>query len=303
MKQGQVTLAQAKRFLAERYNQLASELEPLHGGEWSSAFGFSCDGQEFVARFGRYREDYEADLAAVAYNSPELPVPTVYEIGEAFDGVYAISERRRGIPLETLPTNAWEKALPLLWTALDRLRSLEATGLGDDWRELLLNLLEDQPGARVSGWSTKLARQGELSELFRNGMPLLERLLPQCPREAHIVHNDLLHGNVLVAPDGSELRAVFDWGTSLQVDFLYEIAALSFFGPWFANMAPLDLEKEASTHYQEIGLEVPDFERRVCTYMVHIGLLHVAYGLFAERPADETYWVAERTHEVLGRLS
>lgn len=302
MEKGEVTADQARTFLKERYEGRITALEPLHGGEWSSAFGFVSDGQELVIRFGQYPEDYEADLAAVAYASPELPVPEVFEIGQALGGVYAISERRHGVPLETLSPTAWTRILPLLWQGLDRLRSVETTGAEEDWREFLLSQLEDSPGTRVSGWSARLAGDLELSELFRTGRQLLEPLLWQCPPDAHVVHNDLLHGNVLVAPDGRELRAVFDWGTALEVDFLYEVAALGFFAGWFPNMSQLDLVDEAANHYRSIGLEVPAYKRRVSTYMLHTGLLHVVFGVFANRPRRETNWIAARCQWVIETL-
>lgn len=299
MIRSQVSYEDASRFLEDHYGGRIGALEQLHGGEWSSAFGFDHDGEELVVRFGRYGEDYEADRQAFVYNSEELPVPPVLEIGQAFDGVYAVSERRRGTPLEMLSAPAWRVALAPLWQALDRLRSIEAPRWAADWREGLLELLEDKPGARVSGWSDRLAASGRISEVFRTGQRLLEELLPQCPPERYIVHNDLLHGNVLVDSGGRRIVAVFDWGTSLHVDFLYEIAHLAFFAKWYPTMADIDFTAEALAHYDEIGLEVPDFERRLCTYAIHVGAVHLAYGIFAMRPMAETEWIATRTEDFI----
>ena len=46
-----------------------------------------------------------------------------------------------------------------------------------------------------------------------------------------MVHGDLLNRNVLVAPDGSRLTAVFDSGCSTYGDFLYEVAWFTFWPP------------------------------------------------------------------------
>lgn len=54
---------------------------------WSSASGPTGTGSE-------------ADRAALAFASPDLPVPEVVEVGEAFDGAYAVSVRCYGINLE-----------------------------------------------------------------------------------------------------------------------------------------------------------------------------------------------------------
>ena len=45
---------------------------------------------------------FEADRVAMAYSNPELPVPAVLEIGDAFGESYAISERHYGVFLEDL---------------------------------------------------------------------------------------------------------------------------------------------------------------------------------------------------------
>src|SRR5689334_16213362 len=90
---------QAEEFLCQRYGQV-ERLEPLGGGFWSSAYGFSAGGSELVIRFGASREWFEADRAAMAFSSRELPVPAIIEIGEAFGGYYAISVRHHGRFLE-----------------------------------------------------------------------------------------------------------------------------------------------------------------------------------------------------------
>src|ERR1700674_565871 len=102
VRSGRITIDQARSFLAERYRGTATAVAGLRGGDWSSAFAFRLDGQDLVARFGRWRDDFEKDAAAMAFAGPDLPIPRVLEIGDAFDGAYAISERHFGIFLEEL---------------------------------------------------------------------------------------------------------------------------------------------------------------------------------------------------------
>lgn len=77
---------QARQFLTAEFGS-AEGLEPLGGGFWSTAFGFSRRGEDYVIRFGQSREWFEADRAAMAFSSPSLPVPEVTEVGEAFGSV------------------------------------------------------------------------------------------------------------------------------------------------------------------------------------------------------------------------
>jgi hypothetical protein len=83
------------RFLAARDDKIV-DLELLHGGFWSAAYGYRLDDREFALRIGRHRAWFEIDRDARVYNAPDLPVPEVLEIGDAFGGSYAISVRHHG---------------------------------------------------------------------------------------------------------------------------------------------------------------------------------------------------------------
>src|SRR5262245_25504155 len=83
-------------FLADRLGGELEAIQPIQQGEWSKAFFFHQAGRDYVARFGAYVEDFAKDRLAVVYRAPGLPIPSVVEIGEAFGGHYAISERLFG---------------------------------------------------------------------------------------------------------------------------------------------------------------------------------------------------------------
>jgi aminoglycoside phosphotransferase (APT) family kinase protein len=88
----------------------------------------------------------------------------------------------------------------------------------------------------VSGWTEVLARDAGLSALFGAGQREFSALLDACPEIRHVVHGDLLNRNVLVAPDGSRLTAVFDWACSAWGDYPYEIAWFTFWAPWHPGL-------------------------------------------------------------------
>ena len=299
----------AARFLAQRYGRSAGSVAELGGGDWSRAFSFRLDNRDLVVRLGRHLEDFTKDQKAMAFARPELPVPTVLEVGEALGVFYAISERHFGVFLETLDEREWRNLMPVLLRGLDALREVTPPGSGADWasdgvsapsswRQWLLASLEDRPGERVSGWRARLKEAPDINEVFVWGEQTLRSLLWACPEVRHVLHRDLLNRNVLVADDASGLEAVFDWGCSLAGDFLYEVAWLTFWAPWYPALDAIGFRRVIEDHYETIGLEVENFDERLACYELHIGLEHIAYAAFTGRDDDQQA-IARRTLQIL----
>lgn len=292
-----VGIDDAAAFLAQRFAPAPIEdVEPLGGGAWSRAYGFTVDGRALVVRFGRWREDYEADERAMAWAGPDLPVPRVLEVGDAFGGAYALSERHHGRFLEDLDATSLERLLPSLVALFDALRALPAPPreVGQPtWREFLVDSLEDIPGGRVSGWRARLAADPDLDELWRDGDAALRRLLPACPELRHVLHLDLLHGNVLVGADGRRLEAVYDWGCTTVGDFAYELAWFSFWSPAHPGLAAIDVAGAAVEHLRGTDADLDRIDERLRAYEIHIGLTHLAYHAFSGED-EALQWVAAR---------
>jgi hygromycin-B 4-O-kinase len=106
-------------------------------------------------------------------------------------------------------------------------------------------------------------------------------LVELCPETRHLVHDDLINRNVLV--DGDRITAVLDWGSSVYGDFLYDVAKLVFYRPWYPAWRDIDFAAEARAHYDRIGLPVPHFEERLACYGLRIGLADMAYSAFRGR--------------------
>jgi hygromycin-B 4-O-kinase len=307
-----VELHEAREFLNARFDDRVSGVAELGAGAWSRAFSFELDGREHVARFGQHREDFEADQAAMDSASRDLPVPAVTEIGEALDGAYAISERYRGVFLESLDQAGWKQILPALFRGLDALRehpttwpsewTTEHAALADGpsgfWGAQLLGGLVDTPGNRVSGWRAVLEQSAELDALFNTALRRFSELLTVCPTTPHLIHADLLNRNVLVSDDACRLVAVFDWGCLKYGDFVYELAWFTFWAPWHPALAAIDIRSAALDHYNANGLPVPGFDQRLRCYELHIGLDHLAYNAFTGN-TDELQAVARRTNTLL----
>ena len=297
--------AEAHEFLAGRFAPSpVTRLERLGGGAWSAAYGFHVDGRDLIARFGRWREDYEADQRAMALDSPDLPVPPVLEIGDGPDGgAYALSERRAGVFLESLDEEGWRRALPAVLRALDAMRAADGVALlgppAVPWRRFLVDSLVDVPGERVSGWRERLAADADLDASFRAGEERLGAVLPSLPASpVDVLHLDLLHGNVLVEPDGSRLVAVFDWGCTTLGDFVYELAWFTFWAPWHPGLAAVGFEDAARAHLSAQGADLAGFDGRLRAYELHIALTHLAWHAFAEEPV-ELRQVADRMAPLL----
>jgi hygromycin-B 4-O-kinase len=281
----------ARRFLEDHLGRDVGPVEWVGEGAWSRCFGFQDGARDLVIRFGRHVDDFENDRCAAGFRNARLPVPEVLEIGRAFGAWFAISTRGHGEPLEELPADAWREVLPSCLALLDAVREVDlsaTTGWGGwdasgsapfaSWRDFLLAVDVDTPERRTHGWRARLAASPVGDAGFLAGHGRLSELTRELPVARHLVHADLINRNVLVA--GGRVTAVFDWGCSFYGDFLYDVAWLEFWAPWHPGLAAVGIREAARRHYEAIGLDVPDFERRMLACAIHIGLDHLAYNAF-----------------------
>lgn len=257
-----------------------SDLVLLSGGAWSTAFAFREGGRDLVVRFHERRDDLEKDRFAQRWTTAALRTPRMLEIHDLPEGAYGISERVHGTPLDDLDETGMRRVLPSLLAALDATRDADVSGTsgyglwhGDGtadhvtWRDNLVR--EDPPGER--------ARQREL--------------LPFCPEDRHLVHNDLLHFNVLV---DAQRVVLLDWGASIFGDFLYDAALLTFWWPWYPKWSGIDIRAEIERHHAKIGLAIPAFAERLRCCELDIGVSHIHYQAAREEWAN-CAWTARRT--------
>jgi aminoglycoside phosphotransferase (APT) family kinase protein len=281
-------------FLAHHSGGAVSDLEPLTGGAWSSAWGYRAGGEELVVRFGRERSWYEADRMAMAFDGPDLPVPQVREVGTTPNGLaYAISVRHPGQFLEDTPLECAEAVAPTLTRLLVSLYRVPAApgtpvmwhpagAPARSWRELVLARLEDDPGGRAHGWRAALAADPKLAALSSAVRDRVRTLVEACPERRDLIHGDLLHGNVLVSPDRRRVHAVLSWKCSLRGDFLYDAAWCSVWGPvFYPGIAALDplsgLLQDPDLRADPSAL-VDAAVRHHC-YELQLGLTHLGWNL------------------------
>jgi hygromycin-B 4-O-kinase len=286
----------ANRFIADRFGESVERVQFVGRGEWSACFSFRESGTEKVIRFGNHLEDFEKDRRAGSFAHPSLPVPAVTEIGEAFGGHYAISQRVLGSPINELSNEGWLAILPELFAALDGVRCVDlstTSGFGiwdarggapyQSWHEFLVAAGEDARGRRIHGWRDRLNASPTGAGPFLEALRALEQVAGACPDIRSLVHSDLLQSNVLV--DHGKITGMLDWGCSLYGDFLYDHAWLAFWAPWFDATIGIDFAAETKAHLSGLGL-ADDFERRMLCCQLHIGLDAQAYSAFTGRWSD-----------------
>lgn len=297
----------AIKFLRERFGP-AAQIAAMRPGEWSAVYSIRTTDVDVVARFGAYDEDFEKDAYAARYSSTALPIPPVLEWGPALDGFYAVAPRMRGEHIDGLDETRMRRVLPSLFAAQDAMRAIELparSGYGGwrangrtthpSWREWLLGFFNEPATRGAPGWRELLQDLPTVVAAFQEGYARLVQMVEYCPEERALFHDDLLNRNVLV--DGDRISAVLDWGSSKYGDFLYDIANLVFYRPWFPAWRNIDFAAEARAHYDAIGLAVPQFAERLSCYCLRIALDGVAYSAFRKR-WDEVELRARRALEI-----
>jgi hygromycin-B 4-O-kinase len=287
-KADQVDIQQAQAFLASHLGAAPAEISLIGEGAWSQCFAFRRGDEDLVIRFGKYVDDFYKDRRAYMYASPTLPIPQVFDIGQAFDGYYAISTRAYGVPLESLDETQWYAIVPAVVSVLEAMRTVDLSsssgfgGWGQDgtaahasWSSRLLAANEDTPDQRGHGWRERLAASPQGEETFAWGYDWLKRVVddavPRC-----LLHCDLINGNVLVKDN--QITGIFDWGCSVYGDHLYELAWFEFWAPWFPKLDIPYFRSELERRWIEIGYVPQNKASRLVACYLHIGLEHLAYN-------------------------
>jgi aminoglycoside phosphotransferase (APT) family kinase protein len=307
--ESEISQEKVRSFLDEYFGESVDHVELLGAGDWSRAFAFDHEGRAFVARFGKYREDFEMDRIAMDFARPGLPVPRVLDIGPAFGESFAISERHVGRFLDSIGTNESERLAQGVLQLLDALRDVPVDQNASarwpgvephlSWRDWLTTSVEDDGNERVGGWRTELAKAPEIEAVYTRSVREMLALVADVPATLHVVHRDLLNRNVLV-DDTCQVTAVYDWGCSIYGDYLFDVAWFTFWAPWMAGVGTLDMAERVRSHLRETGADVTNFDERLRCYELQIGAEHLGYQTVMNDPAERAK-VAARLDEVLSR--
>jgi hygromycin-B 4-O-kinase len=306
-----IDVSNLRRFLVAHLGADAELGPDLPQGEWSRAYACTAAGRDYVVRLNPTEETFAADLFAMTFAAPGIPIPRVVEVGEAFGGFYAVSERAFGAFLEELDAGELRASIPSILGTLEAMRAADtsaSTGFGPwtahgdgrypSWRAYLLDVEREVPDAWSHGWREELEASPLASATFQTGLDALSELVPRCPELRHLLHSDMLNRNVFVADH--RVSALIDWQCAMYGDFLYELAWFTFWAPWHAGLSGTDFRRAALARYHEIDLGVAGFEARMRCYEIHIGLRHLVYNAWRhDRTNLEA--TARRTLEVARR--
>lgn len=272
-----LSVAEVEAFLAERHGVVVSDVVALEGGFWSSAFSYRADGRDLVARFGSIRSGYEADRDAMAYAGPDLPVPDVLEVGDAFGASFAISVRHHGRFLEDVRADEADVAGPAIVRLLAALKGVPPAP-AESWRQRLRNGLVDDDATTNGGWREALRAHPEAERVFRETEARITSLLDRCPERRDLIHSDLVHRNVLIADDASRINAVFSWKCAGRGDFLFDVAWCTFWGGSFhPGIAAADLLARVVRAPWAAG-DLEDAAVRHHCYELHVGATHLGWN-------------------------
>jgi aminoglycoside phosphotransferase (APT) family kinase protein len=275
-------------FLRARHSS-ADAVTLLSGGAWSAAYRFTANGETFVVKFGRHRDDYERDALAGTWELPDAPTPPVLEIGDAFDdGCYCIAPWRTGDGFDRISADRFPHALRNVLRAYEAIAAVDMPGTGfgiwegphgnaphPTWESFLTGVPE-RDDERLRGWRDRLSAHPDAHDVFNTAQHEIERLAPNCGNERAVNHCDPLWTNILIGPD-DRVTAFLDWGTSIVGDPLYDVAMLLFCAPFHAGL---------KTHTDVIRVEATrrfgtDVDERLRASMLHIGIAAMQYQAFA----------------------
>ena len=296
-------LDEVGEFLTTRHDKEVTDLELLHGGFWSAAYGYRVDDRGLVLRLGQNSEWFEIDRAAMAHNGPDLPVPEVLEIGEAFGGAYAVSVRHYGRFLEAVTPHEADIVGPTIVRFLTALKAAPSQPTSSSWRDWLMRGLIDDPNSPQHGWRTTLADDPALDSLFRSCESRVGELAASCPERGDLVHGDLLHSNVLVSEDASRVNAVFSWKCSKRGDFLFDVAWCTFCGGAFhPGIGAADVFGRIVTAPSITAdpRALTDAAERHHCYELHIGATSLGWNIWVGNE-QALRAVADYTAEILKR--
>ncbi len=270
-------------FLDNYYKESVSNLTPLAGGEGSQAFGYNVNGQDLVIRVNKhFDQGFKKDRYAYEnFNSLEIPIPKIIDIGQMEDGQYfVISERVDGELFKNLDDEEFDKNLPSLFSTLKFIHSIDvsdkigygkfnAEGVGETktWKEYLLKVDE----YAVHMFDNSMLEKDVWDKIYKRFVELLHF----CPEEKYFVHGDYNFGNLF--SKNEKIVGVIDWEGSMYGDFLYDIARLQFFAKDF------DYEKAYLDLCNKTGKKIENFKERMLCYKLRMGLSSLSFYAYSNQ--------------------
>ncbi|MFA6602237.1 MAG: aminoglycoside phosphotransferase family protein [Candidatus Shapirobacteria bacterium] len=284
-------------FLLKLYGVEPQNITPVGVGEWSQAFFYKLGPHSKVIRFSATADDFKRDIIASRFNSPALPVPPLEHFGPAFDGFFAVSPRVEGEMVDRLSRAQMLNSIASIIRLFDALRQADSssskgfggwdtTGNGTraSWHDFLLNLGADSPSSRISSWRQKLKHKPDALNLINKATARVATLVPLCPNIRHLVHNDLLHFNLII--NAGAVAGVIDWGCALWGDYLYDLAMFVAWQFYYPALKGIDIKSKTKVFLARAGADLTNFDKRLECYQIHLLLDSLAFTSFKDHWVD-----------------
>ena len=303
-----LSVDQVRSWLALHQGMDASDVRPLDGGFWSQAFVFRSDKEERVLRLAEDGEGFAIDAKAYGRFGSSLPIPQVYEHGEATgleapnSGVplqYAISRYHEGVFLERVSVDYAAAAVRSLQELLAALRAVPTQA--DEsvvwyapgqvtWHEYMQERLTN----------VKVCEGSEIRDAASIATACQAKaldLLSQCPERRDLVHCDLFHQNVLLDSSAQTVTGIFSWKCSALGDFLYDVAWCTFWGRWYEGYSAGDLQAQLLASDTLTPDMLDNAQARILCYQLQIAISHIDWYIWV----GDAVWL-ERVLQVARQL-
>ena len=298
----EVELSAAKSSIEHLIGSTITLFDSISGGEQSQAFQFTTvDGKKRLVRFRDSELPFQKDrLAFELFSNRGIPIPRVHTIERMSDSLWVcISDfcEGRGIDCldkaeyQQLHSNLFEMHLFIQSADIGALKNA-LVSIGPDcdvgsWKDALSKITSTES----HDWDLLIRNNYISVAQFEALSSSLLQLLNELGDYNYCVHGDLGFNNVL-AQDG-KITAILDWEALTIGDFVYDLAWLDFWP------SPTTHKDSFYPKYQEQGLDVTDFDKRLMAYTIALGLDSLAvHGRYDD--VDGCKWILNRLMDVSG---
>lgn len=292
-------------FLSKKYGETINPISIVEGQE-SQTLSFTHDKQEFVLRINPMIEGFlKDDYAYRTFSSSKISIPKVIEYGHFNDKhAFCVSEKVQGITFQDADEAIVDALLPditELWHFISEIDISDTAGYGifsskdgnapfESWHSHLLSTLDRQK----YDWEKVRHMKNVDTKLINDLRLMFIKLLPYCPEERKLSHGDFGSNNVLVDSSIPQITAIIDWDNAKYGDPLYDVASAYYWKDWLMCM------KKTSIYWNEVLCFLPNYQKRIMCYQLHIGLEEI-YENALDENAETLVWLQKRCRQILNR--